>query len=112
MQQLVSAVFGFSVADADVPDVHFAEGNLIITFKDWRERSVEHRFLDVLAFRWATTPSYATPREDSTFELRDSDWLQTELHRDRGLATSDFAHYILCFNASSTLEVICRRMNK
>jgi hypothetical protein len=112
MMQIVEVDFGFSVADADTPEVRFAAGDLVLVFTDWRERTIEHRFVDALAFRWGTRPSHPTPRDDSAFEVLASEWLDAELRQEGGLAAEDHAHYILCFNATRALEVICRRTTK
>jgi hypothetical protein len=106
---IVPANLGFSVADGEHVEVTFANGDLLLRFVDWREQPVEARFTDALAFRWASRPSFETPRDDSTYEFLGSTWLDAEV-RFEGLSyPGNFAHYVLCFNASKVLEIIARR---
>ena len=99
---------GFSVADADVQELAYNGVDLVIRLRDWRERAVEYHFVDTLAFRWSGTPSLPTPRDDECYVALDSEWLRTETRAD-GVAASNFAHYLLCFNAAKVLEVVGRR---
>ena len=109
--ELARTQLGFSVADGEAVEVSFANGDLILRFTDWREQSVEHRFVEALAFRWSARPTVETPRDDETYEVLASSWLLDEVRSD-GYSTGDeFIHYVLCFNASKVLEVISRRHN-
>ena len=105
----MSADLGFSVADADGITLSFDAGDLILSFKDWREQNVQHRFVEALAFRWAARPTLATPRDDSTYEVGGSVWLLDELQSEGYSASEQFVHHVLCFNAAKVLEVISRR---
>ena len=107
--QLVPVDLGFSTADADVPELRFATDCLVLTFRDWRENPIEHHFAEAIAFRWATTQSLPTPRDDAAYELLGSEWLHDELAAEQITVGTDFAHFIICFNSSKTLEVLCRR---
>jgi hypothetical protein len=109
VEVLASTDFKFSVADGEAVTLSFDGGDLILDFKDWREQSAQHRFVEVLAFRWAACPTVATPRDDSTYEVRDSAWLLDELKSEGYSAPEEFVHHILCFNAAKVLEVISRR---
>jgi hypothetical protein len=80
--QVAPVQLGFSVADGERVDVSFADGDLALRFVDWREQIVKARFLETLAFRWASRPSLETPRDDSTYEVVDSVWLQDEVRLD------------------------------
>src|SRR4051812_14670450 len=64
---------------------------------DWREQAVEIRFLEALAFRWASRPSVDTATDDSTYEVVDSVWLLDEIRLESPANPEDFAHYVLCF---------------
>jgi hypothetical protein len=103
------AELGFSVADGEGVEVSFSEGDLVLRFVDWRETKVEHRFVETLAFRWASQPTVETPRDDSTYEVRESSWLLDEVRLEGHLTPEDFVHHVLCFNAEKVLEVISRR---
>src|SRR5215217_2512021 len=98
--KVVPVHLGFSVADGEQVDVSFANGELVLRFVDWREQVVEARFPETLAFRWASRPSWETPRDDSTYEIVDSDWLSDEVRLENAARPEDFAHYVLCFNAA------------
>ena len=106
---LVPAPFPFSVADAEAVELSFAEGDLVLRFTDWKGKPVSHRFAETLAFRWSARSSVETPRQDSIFEVPDSAWLREEVEAERISSAEAFVHYVLCFNAAKTLEVICRR---
>lgn len=109
VEVLVSAELGFQVADGEDVSLSFDAGDLVLRFKDWREQDIQHRFVEALAFRWASRPTLPTPRDDSTYEVRDSTWLREEMRHEGDTPSSDFAHRVLCFNASKVLEVISRR---
>ncbi|HEY5961523.1 MAG TPA: hypothetical protein VIV60_33420 [Polyangiaceae bacterium] len=110
--QLVPVDLGFSTADADVPELRLSTDCLILTFRDWRADLTEHRFAEVIAFRWAAAQSLPTPRDDAAYELLGSEWLHDELAAEQIPAGRDFAHYVICFNSSKTLEVLCRRSSR
>ena len=106
---VVPEEFEFSVADGEGVEVSFSEGDLVLRFLDWRETRIEHRFVDVLAFRWSSRSTVETPRDDSTYEVRESSWLLDEAHLEGYSTPEDFVHHVLCFNAEKVLEVISRR---
>lgn len=102
------ANLGFSVADAEDVEIQTNAGDLYLRFTDWRESSVRHTFVDVVGFRWGAVPTVDTPRDDMAYEVADSAWLLTEAQIE-GCAPRQLVHFVLCFNALGTLEVICRR---
>ena len=71
---VVPAEFGFSVADGEGVGVSFSGSDLVLRFVDWRETKVEHRFVEALAFRWSSRSTVETPRDESTYEVRESSW--------------------------------------
>lgn len=105
---LVPAKLGFSVADGELVELRFENGDLVLRFVDWGEQNVEHRFVDALAFRWSARPSVPAPRDEETYEVEASPWLLDEV-RKAGAEVREFAHHVLCFNADKVLEVISRR---
>jgi hypothetical protein len=109
VEVLVSADLGFQVADGDDVSLSFDGGDLILRFKDWREREVQHRFVETLAFRWASCPTLPAPRDDSTYEVQDSVWLNEEIRYGGYTSSTDFVHRVLCFNTAKVLEVLSRR---
>ena len=107
---VIPAQFPFSVADGEQVDVSFSGDDLVLSFVDWQDKRVEHRFSEVLAFRWSARPTTQTPRDDSTFEVVESSWLLDEVRLDGYAKPEDFVHHVLCFNASKVLEVVSRRV--
>jgi len=102
---------GFSVADAERVSIRY-DGDLYLTFRDWQGQAVAYTFYDVLAFRWGTGPSVATPREDQAYVVSGSEWLASECELNEVNLDSN-CHYILCFNAygptCNALEVLARK---
>jgi len=103
---VIPAQFPFSVADGEDVDLSFSDGDIVLTFVDLQEKRVEHRFSEVLAFRWSARPTTETPRDDSTFEVTESSWLLEEVRLEGYAKPEDFVHHVLCFNASKVLEVM------
>jgi len=103
---------GFSVADAERVSIRY-DGDLHLTFRDWQGHEVAYTFYDVLAFRWGTGSTVATPRDDQSYVVPTSEWLATECRLDDANVSAN-CHYILCFNSygptiSKSLEVLARR---
>jgi len=109
MEQIIPVDLGFSVADGEDIEVHFSGGDLVLRFVNWQGQPIEHHFVETLAFRWSAMPSHPTPRDDSTYEVLLSAWLDNEIRVEGFPMTGDFAHHILYFNAGKVLEVISRR---
>lgn len=109
MEVLVTANLGFSVADGEAITMAFDSGDLMLRFCDSREQNVELRFVEALAFRWPARPTVETPRDDSTYEVRGSNWSADEVQLEGPARPEEFVHHVLCFNAEKVLEVIGRR---
>lgn len=107
--KVIPAEFPFSVADGEQICLSFAHDDLVLRFVDWHENQVEHRFAEVLAFRWSARTTVETPRDDSVFEVIESPWLLDEVRLEGHATPEDFVHHVLCFNASKVLEVISQR---
>ena len=96
---------GFSTADADRPDITYANGDLLVKFKDWREQPVALRFPDAVAFRWQDEAELpASVRDDTPYEVIDSTWV-AELRSFNALPPEPH-HFMLCFNAAGVLDVV------
>jgi hypothetical protein len=105
----VEASLGVSTADAEQVVLRFEDGDLHVSFVDWKEQPRILTFREVLAHRWQELDD-PVPRDDTTFEALESPWLakQAQLH---GVSADGYAHYILCFNASGVLDVLARRFS-
>lgn len=101
-----------STADAELPDVLFERGHLRVRFRDWREQLVTLLFHDVVAFAWdqGGAALNASHRDDCSYEVLGSGWLQR--HIEVGTIEPDEAqhHYKLCFNAAGVLQVLASRL--
>ena len=94
---------GFTLADAEHPSMSYEGGNLILTFVDWRERSVRVTFRDVCRFEWSDEPDDYFDGEPhaGTCVVRNSGWIPR-------IADRHCQHYRLNFNAcGGRLEVAC-----
>ena len=106
--EYIKTHLGFSTADANQVSLQYENGDLILSFVDWQEQCQSARFENAIAFRWQD-PGLSAPREDETFEVVGSPWLE-EQTRFQGVLSSEYAHYVLCFNACGTLDVVARRL--
>ena len=104
----VEASLGVSTADAEQVALRFENGDLHVSFVDWKAQPRSLTFREVLAHRWQELDDQV-PRDDTTFEAVDSPWLarQAEL---QGVSKEGDAHYVLCFNACGVLDVLARRL--
>ena len=108
-QSFVPLSPGFSTADADRPEIAYTQGDLLVQFKDWRGQLVALRFPDAVAFHWQYgTALPAGVRDDSSYEVTDSDWM-AELRSLKALPPEPH-HYMLCFNAVGVLVVVSGRL--
>jgi hypothetical protein len=100
---------GFSTPDADPPQIAYSDGDLSVTFTDWREQSVALRFPDAVAFRWQDNAALPPDvRDDCSYEVTDSAWI-AELCCLNSLPREPH-HYMLCFNAAGVLQVVSGRV--
>lgn len=107
-ERFIEANLGVHTADAERVELTLARGCLVVHFVDWQDEPRELRLLGTLAFRWQDDDGGGAPRDDTTYEVAGSAWLDAQLDRS-GLSGDDgYRHYKLCFNASGTLDVICQ----
>ena len=102
---------GFSTADAEYPDLTLNDGVLRLEFREWTEQVIVVEFDDVCAVRWQEV-GYLGPedREDSVYEIIDSDWLEAHLKGGARDPEEGHRHFKLGFNAYGPLEVLATRM--
>jgi hypothetical protein len=103
---------GFSVADASMPDLITAEGNLRIRFTEWNDNPIQVLFVDAVSHRWDVTWNVLLDGErfDSSHIIQQSKWLQSHFDCRECIPDAGYKHYRLNFNASGSLEVIAREM--
>ncbi len=101
---------GFSVADAERPELKSVDSGLQVTFKDWREQLVSIIFVDALSYRWDQIDwnFLENERFDSSHVIHNSTWLKTHFDQHAISEKEDFRHYRLNFNAAGTLQVIAK----
>lgn len=98
----------FSTADAESVEAHFVDGSLEVGFTDWRERRVRLAFPDAVAFRWDPLAGEGAPRDDESYEVIDSPWIEMLIAANQIGSAEGYRHFKLCFNAASVLDVIAR----
>lgn len=98
---------GLSVADAGAPNMAFASGVLIVTFKNWQAKKVEVGFPDVVGFLWQDEP-VLLPNEpdDDCVEVLNSQWAAQHLAKDPAAKKEELRHINLNFNAAGQLSVL------
>ena len=102
---------GFSVADADYPEISLNDGILVVRFIDWQERTVSLLFLNTCAFKWQEASSRGPePRDDTAYEIVNSEWVAKHLVEQVRAPEEKFRHFKLCFNACGVLEVIASKI--
>ena len=107
-EQFIEKYLGIHTADAEQIEISFVNGSLRIRYVDWKEQRRETVLPATLAFRWQEYDDRAPPRDDTTYEVRESTWLASQLI---GASNGElFRHYKLCFNTSGVLDVICREV--
>ncbi|TWU05388.1 hypothetical protein Poly21_57050 [Allorhodopirellula heiligendammensis] len=94
---------GFSTADAEHPVISYMNGDLTLTFLDWREQPIRVVVRDVTRFEWSGESAAHLKGEplDGTCVARDSVWVPRK-------AGNRCEHYCLNFNAcGGRLDVAC-----
>lgn len=104
---------GFSVADADYPDISMEEGDLLLRFTDWTGERIEVYFPDAIAFKWQMTESFIEGEAfDRCHEIVNSHWLQQHMQQGTIAETEEYKHYKFNFNACGQFEVIANGFSK
>jgi hypothetical protein len=102
----------FSTADASYPQIAFEAHRLHVTFRDWRETTVRLLFHEVASFSWEAgdVAIDLQHRDDTSYIVRGSPWLQRHLEVGAVTPTEEHQHYKLCFNAAGVLQVLATRL--
>ena len=109
-QHFVETFVGVQPADAEQIEVSYSRETLVLRYIDWREEPQSVEFPETLAFRWQEQDDVATPRDDMTYQVMNSQWLASQVS---GMPGSDgYVHYKLCFNACGVLDIICKEIQK
>lgn len=101
---------GFSVADAELPEISTTDEGLVIRFIDWRKERVEALFVDAVSFRWdyIDLASAEGERFDCSHTIENSEWLAEHLAQISFTPDEGFKHFRLNFNVGGCLQVIAR----
>lgn len=98
---------GVSTADAEHVALEYRDNRLTLTFLDWREQRRVVRFDDVVAHCWyCESEVFPKIRDDTTYQVLDSDLVRRLLECGAVTKTQEVQHYVLCFNAEGVLEVV------
>lgn len=98
---------GFSTADAEYPEIHQEEGDVVLRFKDWRENEVEVFFADPIAFKWQMAESFHDgERDDSSYEIVESDWLDLHIRQGVVSGSEEYKHFKFNFNGCGQFEIL------
>lgn len=102
----------FSTADAENPELVFESGCLRGTFRNWQGQVVRLLFHDVAAFSWDSGDAAlkADHRDDCTYVVQGSKWLQQHLEVESITPEEEHRHYMLCFNAIGVLQVLSSKL--
>ena len=105
---------GFSVADGEKIELSYDNQVLRVSFVDWQEKRIVFLCRDTIAFRWQEAEYLLSSdeRDDSSYEIIESTWLQQ--HHEQGMTWegTTFHHYKLNFNVAGILEMICSRIER
>ncbi|RBP47545.1 hypothetical protein DES53_101342 [Roseimicrobium gellanilyticum] len=104
---------GFTVADANRPDLTTTEGNLRIHFTQWNDEPTQVLFVDAIAHRWGEINwdgELEGEHFDGTHIIHQSKWMQSLFDCRECAPEAGYKHYRLNFNAAGSLEVIAREV--
>lgn len=103
-EELRETDIGVSAADAESVQLFYQFGDLMLHYIDWKEQEREHKFYDVISFRWQEFEGQA-PRNDVTYEVINSSWLISQA-KAQEVCPNDYLHHRICFNGNGVLDVI------
>ncbi len=101
----------FSTADADPPALTYEQDQLHVRFLDWQEQVVNLTFAGVVAFSWDEGDASwsAAHRDDESYTVGGSEWLQRHLDVGTTVAWSD-RHYKACPRQRVTIGQVAARL--
>lgn len=103
----------FSTADAEEPKFYYDDRVLILEFTDWNERQIKIKFHESVAVKWQETDSPGPQdRNDRTYEILNSNWLNEHLSQRMIEPVECHKHFKLCFNACGVFEVIAIKIEE
>lgn len=108
MPEYQTIALGFSTADGERPELQFAGGDLQCSFVDWREQMVRFTASDTRAFSWLEELDVDGIRDDATYEVLESDWIQKYCVWHRISRAEGYRHFKLCFNPVGVLDILCK----
>ena len=100
---------GFSVADADEVVFRHDGENLMLRFRDWREKSILVVFENTIGFGYRSGEEliHEGERYDACHLIHDSHWLRRMQEQGEAWEGPTWNHYKLNFNEGGVLEVLC-----
>jgi hypothetical protein len=99
---------GFSTADAESVSLLLKRRTGILEFTDWREEKVRVILENAVGLKWQEVDSSEPEdRDDTSYEIVNSEWLREHLAQHVVEEKEGHKHYKFCFNAVGVLEVIC-----
>jgi hypothetical protein len=100
---------GFSVADANAPELSLFGQVLTARFSDAHGQRIVVIFEDALAVRWQEADHSYGPDEqyDGCNMILSSSWLAEHARQSLTWDGTEFRHLKLNFNGAGALEVIC-----
>ena len=103
---------GFSTADAEWPRIsEDNDGNLELSFIDWREQGITVVFEDYAAYKWQSIETFVEGEEyDRCHVIENSKWLKEHLDQEVITLEEGHKHYKLNFNACGQFEVIAKKI--
>lgn len=99
---------GFSVADAEYPDIFLKDNTLVVEFVDWREHTIRVTFLNAAGLKWQEIMPKEGPevRDDECYEILNSKWLEAYFGQMVRSVDDHLHHFKLYFNTYGPLEVL------
>jgi len=98
---------GFSTADAEYPEIHQEDGDVVLRFSDWQEKKIEVFFSDPIAFKWQMAESFHDEeRDDSCYEVLNSKWLDLHVKQGEIGVSEEYKHFKLNFNGCGQFEIL------
>ena len=105
---------GFSTADAEYPEIRQEDGDVILKFQDWQENIIEVFFAEAMAFKWQMAEVFypCEERDDSSYQIENSEWLKTHMQQGTATESEEFKHYKFNFNGCGQFEILATSYTK